>query len=49
MSAATTSVGSLSTTVKNVFRSKAMARNVFARTRPATNSRYRSTSESPRK
>src|SRR5690348_14975494 len=36
-------------TVKNVFRSKATARSVFGRHRPATNSRYRSTSRSPRR
>jgi len=34
-------------TVKNAFRSNATARSVFGRHRPATNSRYRSTSPSP--
>ena len=46
-SAAVTSTGSLPTTVKNDFRSNATARSVFGRHRPATNSRYRSTSRSP--
>ena len=48
MSAATTSTGSLSMTVKNAFRSKATARKVFERTRPATNSKYRSRTGWPR-
>ena len=39
MSAATTSTGSFTTTLKNVFRSNATARRVFGRTRPATNSK----------
>ena len=38
-SAATTSAGSFATTMKNVFRSKATARNMFGRARPATDSR----------
>jgi hypothetical protein len=38
-SAATTLTGSFATTVKNVFRSNATARNVFGRARPATNSK----------
>jgi hypothetical protein len=42
-----TSTGSFRITVKNAFRSKATARSVFGRHRPATNSRYRSTSRSP--
>jgi hypothetical protein len=45
--AAVTSTGSFATTVKNAFRSNATARSVFRRHRPATNSRYRSTSRSP--
>jgi hypothetical protein len=47
MSAAATSTGSLSMTVKNVFRSWATARSVFGRDRPATNAKYESTSGSP--
>jgi hypothetical protein len=39
--------GCLPTTPKNVFRSCATARSVFARARPATNARYESTSGSP--
>jgi hypothetical protein len=46
MSAATTSTGPLSMTVKNVFKSWATARSVFGRDRPATNSRYESTNGS---
>lgn len=38
-SAATTSSGSFSTTLKKVFRSKATARNVLGRVLPATNSK----------
>ena len=38
-SADVTANGSRSTTVKNVFRSNAVAVNVFGRHRPATNSR----------
>ena len=41
MSAATTSAGSFTTTLKKLFRSNATARSVFGRTRPATNSRCR--------
>jgi hypothetical protein len=36
-------------TVKHAFRSNATARSVFGRHRLATNSRYRSTSRSPRR
>jgi hypothetical protein len=46
-SAAVTSTGFFGMTVKNAFRSKATARSVFGRHRPATNSRYRSASRSP--
>ena len=46
-SLAATSAGSFATTAKNVFRSNATARGVFGRDRPATNSRYRSTSRWP--
>jgi hypothetical protein len=42
-----TSSGSFATTLKNVFRSNAVARKLFGRARPATNSRYRSTNGSP--
>ena len=41
------STGSFPTTAKNAFRSKAAARSVFGRHRPATKSRYLSTSRSP--
>jgi hypothetical protein len=44
-SAAVTPTGSFPVTSKNAFRSKATARSVFGRHRPATNSRYRSADE----
>jgi len=48
-SAAVTCTGSFPVTAKNAFRSKATDRSVFGRHRPATNSRYRSTSRSPKR
>jgi hypothetical protein len=46
-SAAATSTGLFRTTRKNAFKPKATVRSVFGRHRPATNSRYRSTSRLP--
>src|ERR1035441_6184823 len=42
-----TSAGGLPTTLKNTFKSKAVANTVFGRHRPATNSRYSSSSGTP--
>ncbi len=47
-SAAVTSAGALPTTPKNTFKSKAVANTVFGRHRPATNSKYSSSSGTPR-